>query len=95
MALGVACASLAGCVVWAAIVAPDDHLNGLSVVLAVAAVAAGLGVARVRQRVEVSASFLVFMLAAAFLGPASAFVAAVLSRGRRDPRVIRTRRGRS
>ncbi len=90
VALGVACASLAGCVVWAAIVAPDDHLNGLSVVIAVAAVAAGLGVTRVRAQIEVSASFLVFMLAAAFLGPASAFVAAVLCEITAT-RVIRTR----
>jgi len=89
--LGVACASLAGCVAWAVLVAPRDHLNGLSAVLAVAAVAAGLGVARVRQRVEVSASFLVYILAGAFLGPASAFVAAVVSEIAAT-RVIRTRR---
>ena len=91
MVLGVACASLAGCVAWAVLVAPRDHLNGLSAVLAVAAVAAGLGVARVRQRVEVSASFLVYILAGAFLGPASAFVAAVVSEIAAT-RVIRTRR---
>jgi putative nucleotidyltransferase with HDIG domain len=66
-------------VLWAVLAAPHDHLTGLSIVLAVAALAAGLGVATVRQRVEVSAAFLVVMLAAAFLGPASAFVAAVLS----------------
>jgi putative nucleotidyltransferase with HDIG domain len=61
------------------VVAPRDHFGGLSAVLAVAAVAAGLGVAQVRQRVHVSASFLVYMLAGAFLGPASAFVSAVIS----------------
>ena len=66
-------------------------MSGLSIVLAFAAVAAGLGVASVRQRVEVSASFIVFMLAAAFLGPASAFVAAVVSEIAAT-RVIRTRR---
>jgi putative nucleotidyltransferase with HDIG domain len=65
--------------VWAALVLPDDHLSGLSIVLGVAAVAAGLGVSRVSQRLAVSASFLVYMLAAAFLGPASAFVSAALS----------------
>jgi putative nucleotidyltransferase with HDIG domain len=59
--------------------------------LAAAAVAAGLGVAQVRQTVAVSASFLVYMLAGAFLGPASAFVAAVLSEIAAT-RVIRTRR---
>ncbi len=58
--------------------------------LAVAAVAAGLGVARVRQQVELSASFLVYILAAAFLGPASAFVAAVVSEIAAT-RIIRTR----
>jgi putative nucleotidyltransferase with HDIG domain len=51
----------------------------VSIVLAVAAVVAGLGVSQVRQRVHVSASFLVYILAGAFLGPASAFVAAIVS----------------
>ncbi|HKO26932.1 MAG TPA: HD domain-containing phosphohydrolase [Solirubrobacteraceae bacterium] len=59
-------------------------------VLAAAAVAAGLGVAQVRQTVAVSGSFLVYMLAGAFLGPASAFVAAVISEVAAT-RVIRTR----
>jgi hypothetical protein len=54
-ALGVACASLAGCIVWAVLVAPNDHLTGLSIVLGVAAVAAGIGVTRVGQRLAVSA----------------------------------------
>jgi putative nucleotidyltransferase with HDIG domain len=91
VALGVACAALVGCIVWAVLVAPNDHLNGLSAVLAVGAVAAGLGVAHVRTRVEVSASFIVYILAGAFLGPASAFVAAVISEIAAT-RVIRTRR---
>ncbi len=90
MALGVACAALAGCIVWAILVAPDDRLNGLSAVLAVAAVAAGLGVAHVRTRVEISASFIVYILAGAFLGPAPAFVAAVISEVAAT-RVVRTR----
>lgn len=85
MAVSVACACLAGCVVWAAVVAPNDHVNGLSAVLFVAAVAAGLGVAQVRhrseifKRVEISASFIVYILAGAFLGPTSAFIAAAVS----------------
>ena len=66
-------------------------MTDLSAVLAIAAVAAGLGVARVRQRVEISASFIVYILAGAFLGPASAFVAAVISEVAAT-RVIRTRR---
>ncbi len=73
------------------VVAPDDHLNGLSIVLAIAAVGAGLGVARVVQLTNVSASFLVYILAGAFLGPASAFVAAVISEVAAT-RVLRTRR---
>jgi putative nucleotidyltransferase with HDIG domain len=79
MALGVAFVCLSGCVVWAAAVASREHLSALSAVLAVAAIAAGVGVAHVRQRVDVSASFLVYILAGAFLGAASAFVAAVIS----------------
>ncbi len=76
---------------WAAAVAPRESLTGLSVVLAIAAIASGLGVASVRQRVEVSASFIVYILAGAFLGPASAFVAAVISEVAAT-RMIRTRR---
>jgi putative nucleotidyltransferase with HDIG domain len=91
MAVGIACACLAGCVVWCVIVAPDDHLTGLSIVLAVAAVAAGLGTARVAQGLNISAAFLVYILAGAFLGPASAFVSAVISEVAAT-RVLRTRR---
>ena len=91
LAVGSAWASLAGCIVWAALAAPNDRLNGLSAVLAVAAVTAGLGVARVSSRVAVSGSFLVYILAGAFLGPASAFVAAVISEVAAT-RVLRTRR---
>jgi putative nucleotidyltransferase with HDIG domain len=90
VALGIACACVAGCVAWAVIVAPRDHFNGLTAVLAVAAIAAGLGVARVSDRVGISAAFLVYLLAAAFLGPASAFVAAVISEIAAT-RMIRTR----
>jgi putative nucleotidyltransferase with HDIG domain len=78
-------------VAWAAVVVPSDRFNGLSIVLAFAAVAAGLGVAHVRQRVGVSASFLVYILAGAFLGPASAFFAAGVSEIAAT-RVTRTRR---
>jgi putative nucleotidyltransferase with HDIG domain len=91
MAVGLACACLAGCVVWSALAASQDHLNGLSIVLAVAAVAAGLGVARVAQLVNISAAFIVYILAGAFLGPTSAFVSAVISEVA-STRVLRTRR---
>jgi putative nucleotidyltransferase with HDIG domain len=72
---------LAGCVLWAALVAPRDQWTGLSVVLAIAAIAAGLGAARVHEqgRIAISAAFLVYILAGAFLGPATAFVLAVIS----------------
>jgi putative nucleotidyltransferase with HDIG domain len=72
------------------IVASGDHLTGLSIVLAIGAVAAGLGVAQVRHPVGVSGSFLVYILAGAFLGPASAFVAALISEVAAT-RVIKTR----
>jgi putative nucleotidyltransferase with HDIG domain len=93
VALGAASACLVGSVAWAAIVAPRDHLTGLSAVLAAGAVAAGLGAARVRERARmaISASFLVYILAGAFLGPASAFIAAVISEIAAT-RVIPTRR---
>jgi putative nucleotidyltransferase with HDIG domain len=91
VALGVACAALVGCTAWAAIVAPRDNFAGLSVVLAIAAVLAGLGVVEVRQGINVSGSFLVYILAGAFLGPTSAFVAAVVSEVAAT-RVSRTRR---
>jgi putative nucleotidyltransferase with HDIG domain len=91
MAVGLACASLAGCVVWAVVAAPRDRIAGLSAVLAVAAIAAGLGAARVSSRVAISPAFLVYILAGAFLGPASAFVSAVISEIAAT-RVFRTRR---
>ncbi|MBV9422653.1 MAG: HDOD domain-containing protein, partial [Solirubrobacterales bacterium] len=58
---------------------PSDHRNGLSVVLGVAALASGLAVASAGDTTSVSASFLVTALAAVFLGPASAWVTAVLA----------------
>jgi putative nucleotidyltransferase with HDIG domain len=62
-----------------AIDAPHDHATSLDVVLALSALIAGLMVAGARDAPSVSASFIVFVLAAAFLGPASAAVAAILS----------------
>ena len=62
VAVGLACACLVACVVWTVLVLPRDRLTGLSAVLAVAAIAAGLGAARVRSRVGVSAAFIVYLL---------------------------------
>jgi putative nucleotidyltransferase with HDIG domain len=65
---------LGACGAWAVVVAPGDRLNGLSAVLGAAAAVAGLGIARLPAgNRRISAGFLVDMLAATFLGPASAF----------------------
>ena len=63
----------------AVVVGPADRFDTLSIILAVAAVAAGLFVGGGAGRFGVSGSFLVLTLAAAFLGPASAIVAAAVS----------------
>jgi putative nucleotidyltransferase with HDIG domain len=66
----------------------DAGWNALSVVLAFAAVSAGLFAVQLRDgTVDVSASFIVSLLAAAFLGPASACVAVAIAE------VVATRRG--
>jgi len=70
---------LVACVVAAAVAAPADRVNDLSVILGVAAIAAGLLVAGNPDGLSVSASFIVFTLAAVFLGPRSAAAAALLS----------------
>jgi putative nucleotidyltransferase with HDIG domain len=59
--------------------AASNHLNGLSIVLGVSAVLAGLGMAQLPGgNRRVSAGFIVDMLAACFLGPASAFATSVI-----------------
>ncbi len=58
---------------------PPTHLETLSVILGVGAVGAGLLVAGEQGGLAVSASFLVFVLAAALLGPLSAVAAAVIA----------------
>ena len=70
---------LIGCVAVAAIQAPLDRVDWLSLVLGIAAVVAGVTVTRVRGGASFSASFIVFLLAAAFLGSASACIAAAIS----------------
>ena len=71
--------TLIGTVGVAAAVGGGDRVTNLSIVLGVAAVAAGVMVAGARDGLSVSASFLVYVLAGAFLGPRSAAVAAILS----------------
>ncbi len=66
-------------IVVAIVEVPHDRLDNLSIALAVAAVVAGIMVAGTRGAPAVSAAFIVYVLAAAFLGPASACAAAILS----------------
>jgi putative nucleotidyltransferase with HDIG domain len=70
---------LAASIAVAVIDGGQDRLNSLSVVLGVAAVVAGLMVVGAKGAPAVSASFLVYVLAGAFLGPTSACIAAVVS----------------
>jgi hypothetical protein len=67
------------CAVAALVAAPPDSVNSLSLILGVAAIAAGLMVVGERDGLSISASFIVFALAAVFLGARSAAAAAVLS----------------
>ncbi len=72
---------LSGCTIAAVLLAGSDHglHESLSIVLAIAAAVSGYMVVAVVGRTAVSASFIVVLLAAAFLGPVSAAVAAVIA----------------
>lgn len=70
---------LCACIGWAAALAHEDHFGVLTGVLAVALVWIGLTYAPTRGRATLSAAFLVVMVAAAFLGPTSAFGAEALA----------------
>jgi putative nucleotidyltransferase with HDIG domain len=72
-------AALFAVVVATALFAPPDKTSGLTAVLGIAAVIAGLMVAGVRDEPSVSASFIVYVLAGAFLGARSAMAAAVIT----------------
>jgi putative nucleotidyltransferase with HDIG domain len=72
-------AALLAVVVATALFAPPDRVNALTAILGIAAVIAGLMVAGARDEPSVSASFIVYVLAAAFLGARSAMAAAVLT----------------
>jgi putative nucleotidyltransferase with HDIG domain len=73
--------ALASAVVCGTVIAlgPPDRVGALSVILGIAAVAAGLLVVGERDGLSVSASFIVTVLAAAFLGSASGAAAAILA----------------
>src|SRR5918911_1315475 len=60
-------------------IADLDRLNSLSAILAAAAVIAGFMAVGPRGGPTISSAFIVALLAAAFLGPLSAAVAAILS----------------
>src|SRR5690349_3767475 len=72
-------AALLAVVAATAITAPPDKVGGLTAILGIAAVIAGLMAAGARDEPSVSASFIVYVLAAAFLGARSAMAAAVIS----------------
>jgi putative nucleotidyltransferase with HDIG domain len=67
------------CIAVAAAQSDLDHFSALSVALGLSAILAGIGVAPAYGRVTVSASFIVVLLAAAFLGPMSAGACAAIS----------------
>ncbi len=73
--------AVAACLALAGVQAPIDHAghNGLIAVLLIAAVIAGAMVVPVGSATSVSASFVVVLLAAAFLGSTSACAVALLS----------------
>jgi putative nucleotidyltransferase with HDIG domain len=79
VAVVIASVGLGGCVLWAVLLAPADHVGSLTLVLGVAVAWIGVSYAPTRGKPTLSASFLVVMLAAAFLGPASAFGATLLA----------------
>jgi putative nucleotidyltransferase with HDIG domain len=91
VALLLAC--LFGCAVVVAATAHADRIGALTAVLVVAAVAAGFTASRSGNR-GISASFVVTVLAAALLGPASAVLTAVIAelvivaRSRIPPRIV-------
>jgi putative nucleotidyltransferase with HDIG domain len=58
---------------------PPDRVNGLSVILGFAAVGAGILVVGEKGGLSVSSGFIINVLAAAFLGPASAAIAAIIT----------------
>jgi putative nucleotidyltransferase with HDIG domain len=68
----------AACLV-AVLLGHRDHVDSLTVILGVAAIGAGVLVVGERDGLSVSAAFIVYVLAAVFLGPASAAAAAIIS----------------
>jgi putative nucleotidyltransferase with HDIG domain len=78
-AAGIVAFGLAICAAVAGLQAPDDSVGSLTAALLSAAVLCGVVATPVDGLASVSPSFIVIMLAAAFLGPASAALCAVIS----------------
>jgi putative nucleotidyltransferase with HDIG domain len=76
LAAGLASAAVCAVVV---VLSPAEPVDSLSVILGIAAIGAGVLVVGERGGLAVSASFIVIVLAAAFLGPASAAAAAIIA----------------
>jgi putative nucleotidyltransferase with HDIG domain len=76
IAITLACFAASVAMIW---LSRADTVSSLSVIFGIAAVVAGLLVTGERDGLSISASFIVLVLAAAFLGPASAAAAAVLA----------------
>jgi putative nucleotidyltransferase with HDIG domain len=77
-AFAVAALTFIGCGVAIAL-SPPDRVNALTVIFGVAAVGAGILVVGERDGLSVSAGFIITVLSAAFLGPASAAAAAIIT----------------
>ena len=78
LAVGLACVIVLAAIP-VAVSAPANLLDGLTFVLGACAIAGVLGGANWEGDVEVSAAFVCFMLAAAFLGPAPAFAIVIVT----------------
>jgi putative nucleotidyltransferase with HDIG domain len=77
LAASLTLALIGGCVV-GILASSGDTVSALSIILGIAAVGAGVLVVGEHGGMQVSASFIVLVLAAAFLGPASAAAAALI-----------------
>src|SRR5918994_1820699 len=77
--LAVAGGLVALALVWFALLPHDGMWDGLAVILALCAALGSLTAAQWQGRLDISASFVCVMLAAAYLGPAQAFAIVLFS----------------
>jgi putative nucleotidyltransferase with HDIG domain len=78
-ALTLVSVGIAACAVVAVVQADPEHVSGLSIALILAAIAAGATVVPSLGKASISAGFIVLTLAAAFVGPSSAVLCAVVT----------------